>query len=113
MAFHEISDKYIESRDPQLGPQLIQIEVATMIKRLLIALAGTALFSAASAQVGDAVKESAKATVEGTKEAGDQARAAVHSGPEKAMDKAKAKGHKSSARYHRHRAKAAADGATH
>ena len=84
-----------------------------MFRKLLIAVAGAAMVSMASAQVGDAVKEGAKATSEGTNEAGDQAKAAVHSGPEKSMDKAKAKGHKASARYHRHRAKAAADAAVH
>lgn len=84
-----------------------------MIKKLLIAVAGIALVSMASAQVGDAVKESAKAISEGTKEAADQAKAAVHSGPEKAMDKAKAKVHKESARVHRHQAKAAANAAVH
>jgi hypothetical protein len=105
-----------DSRDPgQSGGDncIISIDGATMVKKLLIAIAGTVLFSVASAQSGDAVNESAKATAEGAKEAGDQAKAAVHSGPEKAMDKAKAKGHKASARYHRHRAKAAADAAVH
>ena len=84
-----------------------------MIKKLLIAIAGTALVSMASAQTDDAVKESAKATAEGTKAAGDEARAAVHSGPKKGVNKAKAKGHKASARYHRHKAKADADAAMH
>ncbi len=84
-----------------------------MFKKVLIAIAGIGLMSMASAQVGDAVKESAKATAEGTKEAGDQAKASVHSGPERAMDKTKAKVHKASARSHRHRAKAAADAAVH
>ena len=84
-----------------------------MIKKILIAIAGTALVGMARAQTGEAVKESAKATSEATKAAGDEAKAAVHSGPEKGMDKAKASGHKPSARYHRHKAKAAADAAVH
>ncbi len=66
-----------------------------------------------SAQVGEAVKESAKATAEGTKEVSDQAKAAVHSNPEKGTYKARAKLHKANARYHRHRAKAAAKAALH
>lgn len=89
-----------------------------MMKKIWIAIAGSALISMAgaqmaSAQVGTAARESGKATEEGTKEAGDEAKAAVHSGPEKAMDKGKAKVHKAKARHHRHRAKAAADAATH
>ncbi|GAC1310196.1 MAG: hypothetical protein NVSMB10_17820 [Steroidobacteraceae bacterium] len=84
-----------------------------MMKKLLIAIAGTALVSMASAQVGTAVKESASATSEGAKEAGDNMKAGTESGMDRSMDKAKAKGHKARSRHHRHRAKAAADAAVH
>lgn len=84
-----------------------------MIKKLMIAIAGTVLISMAHAQAVDAVKETGKSLAEGTKEAGDNVKAAVHSEPEKSVDKAKAKMHKTKARYHRHKAKAAADAAVH
>ena len=84
-----------------------------MMKKLLIAVAGVALVSVASAQVGTAVKESAKATSQGVQEAGDQAKAAVESGTSKQVDKAKAHAHKARAKAHRHKAKEAADAAVH
>lgn len=82
-----------------------------MIKKLMIAFAGAALVSLAHAQAVDAVKETGRATAEGTKEAGDNAKAAVHSGSEKSVNRTKARVHKAKARYHRHKAKAAADAA--
>jgi hypothetical protein len=84
-----------------------------MMKKLLIAVAGTAFLSMAHAQAVDAVKETGRATAEGAKEAGDQAKAASHSNPEKAVDKAKAHVHKAKSKYHRHKAKKAADAAVH
>jgi Skp family chaperone for outer membrane proteins len=84
-----------------------------MIRKILLAIAGTALVSMASAQAVDAVKESSKAAAEGTKHGVDNVKAAVHSQPEKSEYKAKAKAHKAKARYHRHRAKADADAAVH
>jgi hypothetical protein len=47
-----------------------------MIRKILLAIAGTALVSVASAQAVDAVKESSKAAAEGTKHGIDNA--AVH-----------------------------------
>ncbi|MDP8986575.1 MAG: hypothetical protein M3N97_16340 [Pseudomonadota bacterium] len=84
-----------------------------MIKKLMIAVAGTVLISMAHAQAVDAVKETGRSLSEGTKEAGENAEAAVHSQPEKSLDKGRAKTHKAKARYHRHKAKAAADAAVH
>jgi opacity protein-like surface antigen len=84
-----------------------------MIRKILLAIAGTALVSMASAQAVDAVKESSKAAAEGTKHGVDNAKAAVHSEPKKSAYKAQARVHKAKARYHRQRAKAAADAAVH
>ena len=84
-----------------------------MIKKIMLALAGTALISVGHAQVGTAVKETAKATAEGAKEAGDQMKSTVASTPDKQIDKAKAHVHKARARAHRHHAKVAAEAATH
>ena len=84
-----------------------------MIRNLLMTIAGCALVSMAGAQAVDAVKETGKAAAESTKQGADEAKAAVHSGPEKALDKSKAHVHKAKSRYHRHKAKAAADAAVH
>ncbi len=90
-----------------------------MNRKLTIAIAGAVLMSVAGmgsmagAQAVDAIKESAKATAEGTKEGVDNAKAAVHSGSEKAVDEGKAKVHKAKSHYHRHKAKKAADAAVH
>jgi hypothetical protein len=84
-----------------------------MIRKLLIAIAGAALVSVASAQAVDSVKDTSKAAAEGTKQGADKAKAAVHSGPRKASDKANANVHKAKAHYYRHKAKAEADSAVH
>ncbi len=90
-----------------------------MIKKLSIAIASATLISMAGmapmagAQAVDAVKETGKAAAEGTKEGIDNAKAAVHSGSEKELDKAKAHVHKAKSKYHRHKAKKAADAAVH
>ena len=82
------------------------------IKQLLVAVAGSLLLSVAGAQAVDATKHAAKATAEGAKEAGDNAKASMEGQPDRAIDKTKAKGHKASARAHRHRAKADAKAIT-
>jgi hypothetical protein len=84
-----------------------------MMRKFLIAVAGAALVSTAGAQAVDAVKESGKAAAESTKQGADETKGAMHSGPEKAVDKTKAQVHKAKAKYHRHKAKAAADAAVH
>ena len=45
------------------------------------------------------------------KEGGDKAKAAVSSNPDKTIDNGKAQVHKAKAKYHRHKAKKAADAA--
>jgi hypothetical protein len=85
----------------------------TMTKNLLTALIATTFAAAALAQVTPTVKESGKAVAESTKEAGDNAKAAVSTEPNKSMDKAKAQTHKAKAHAHGHRAKKAADATVH
>jgi hypothetical protein len=58
-----------------------------MIKTIALSIALGAAASAAYGQAADAAKETGKAVVESTKEGADRAKAAVHSGPEKALDK--------------------------
>lgn len=83
------------------------------MKKLLMAILATTFAAAAYSQVEPAVKETGKAIVESTKQAGDNVEAAVSSEPDKSLDKAKAKVHKAKARVHRHKAKKAADAALH
>lgn len=78
------------------------------MKKILLALAALALCNLSMAQVGTTAKEGAKATAEKAKQAGDETKAAVSSGPDKSADKAKAKVHKAKAHHH---AKAAKDAA--
>jgi hypothetical protein len=59
------------------------------------------------AQVESAAKNAAKATSETAKQAGDNAKAAVESQPDKSVDKTKAKAHKANAHHHAHAAKEA------
>jgi hypothetical protein len=68
--------------------------------------------SAASAQVGTAVDQSARATSERSKEAGDEVRGSMSSQPHRSIDKSKARMHKARARHHAHVAKKAARDAT-
>ena len=84
-----------------------------MIRKLLIAIAGTALVSVAGAQAVDSVKDTSKAAAEATKQGADNAKASVHSGGRKAADKTNASVHKSKSHYYRHKAKAEADAAVH
>src|ERR1039458_2000618 len=83
------------------------------MKNLLMALVATTFAAAAFAQVEPTVKESGKAVAESTKEAGDNAKAAMSTEPNKSMDKAKAQSHKAKAHGHRHKAKKAADATVH
>jgi hypothetical protein len=88
-------------------------EVNKMIKKLLIVMAAMTCATVALAQAEPAAKESGRAIAESSKQAGDNARAAVSSEPDKSVYKAKARGHKARAHMHRHRAKEAADSAVH
>jgi hypothetical protein len=80
------------------------------MNKILIALIASVAVFAASAQTntGTAVKETAKATVETTKQGGQNVAAAMTPEPKKSMHKAKASMHKASAKMHRHNAKVAA-----
>ena len=78
------------------------------MRRVLMALIALTIATGVMAQVGTAVKETGRATVEAAKSAGDQLKGAVSSEPRKSSDKAKAKLHKVKARHHAHVAKEAA-----
>jgi hypothetical protein len=78
------------------------------MKKLLITAIASMACGAAFAQVGTAVKESAKATGEKAQQVGDEAKASVSSQPDKSVDKAKAHTHKAKAHAHAHTAKDAA-----
>jgi hypothetical protein len=84
-----------------------------MIKNLLLALAAMTLGATAFAQVEPAVKESGKTVAESTKEAGRNVKATTESGPNKSIDKSKARVHKAKAHAHKHQAKKAADATVH
>ena len=75
---------------------------------MLVAAVAALACGSAFAQVGTAVKESAKATGEKAQQIGDQSKAAVESQPDKTVDKAKAQTHKAKAHAHAHAAKDAA-----
>jgi hypothetical protein len=77
------------------------------MKKLLSLLLTLALSSIAVAQVETAAKNAGKATSETAKQAGDNAKAAVESQPNKAVDKTKANAHKANAHQHAHAAKQA------
>lgn len=78
------------------------------MNKFLALIFALALSGVAVAQVDTAAKEAGKATSETAKQAGDRAKAAVESQPDKAVDKAKAKAHKAKAHHHAHAAKEAA-----
>jgi hypothetical protein len=78
------------------------------MKKILLGVAALALCNVSLAQVGTTVKEGAKATGEKAQQYGDQAKAAVSSEPDKAIDKAKAQAHKAKAKHHAKNAKEAA-----
>jgi hypothetical protein len=82
-----------------------------MFKSLAFIVAAAFLASGAHAQATDAVKEAGKSVAEGTKEGAAKAKAATESGPSKAVDKTKGAVHGAKAKYHRHKAKKAADAA--
>jgi thiaminase len=75
------------------------------MKRLVSILAAVLVCNVALAQVGTTVKEGAKATGEKAEQYGDQAKAAVSSQPNKAVDKTKAQVHKAKAHQHAKTAK--------
>jgi thiaminase len=75
------------------------------MKRLVSILAAVLVCNVALAQVGTTVKEGAKATGEKAEQYGDQAKAAVSSQPNKAVDKTKAQVHKAKAHEHAKTAK--------
>lgn len=77
------------------------------MKKILFTLAALAVCNLSLAQVGTTVKEGAKATGEKAQQAGDEAKAAVSSQPDKSVDKAKAKAHKAKAHHHAKAAKEA------
>ena len=82
-----------------------------MKRTLFTSAVALMLASNAYAQVTTAVKESGKAIAEGTREAGDDIKAAAASEPDKSIDKAKARAHKASKHRHGHRAKEASKAA--
>ena len=75
------------------------------MKKLVSMLAAVLVCNVALAQVGTTVKEGAKATGEKAEQYGDQAKAAVSSQPNKAVDKTKAQVHKAKAHEHAKTAK--------
>jgi hypothetical protein len=75
------------------------------MKRLVSILAAVLVCNVALAQVGTTVKEGAKATGEKAEQYGDQAKAAVSSQPNKAVDKTKAQVHNAKAHQHAKTAK--------
>ena len=79
---------------------------------MLWVIGGVAAVSVASAQVGTAVKESAKAVSESAQDVGNQIKAATETGAEKEVSKAKAHIHRAKAKAHRHEAKEAVKAAT-
>ena len=81
--------------------------------RWAIAVIATGFALNASAQVGEALKESGKAIGQSAQEGGDKLKAAMSSQPNKAVNNAKAEVHKTKAHYHRHKAKKAADSIGH
>jgi hypothetical protein len=81
-------------------------------KVMLIAVLALAVTSV-GAQVVDATKEAGKSVAEGTKEGADKTKAAFESGGNKAVDKTKGAVHGAKAKYHRHKAKKAAEAAVH
>ena len=84
-----------------------------MIKTFLLSIALCTVASVTYGQAVDAVKETGKTVGEKAMEGGDKAKASVHAGPEKALDKSNAAVHKTKARYHKRIVKADADAATH
>ena len=83
------------------------------MKMMVFATAALTLAMGANAQVGTAMKESGKATVETTKQVGDEVKSTVASEPDKSVDKAKAHLHKAKAKSHGRHAKEAAKEAVH
>jgi hypothetical protein len=81
-------------------------------KVMLIAVLALAVTSV-GAQVVDATKEAGKSVAEGTKEGAGKTKAAFESGGNKAVDKTKGAVHGAKAKYHRHKAKKAAEAAVH
>jgi hypothetical protein len=77
------------------------------MKKILFTMAALAVCNLSLAQVGTTAKEGAKATGEKAQQAGDEAKAAVSSQPDKAVDKTKAKSHKAKAHHHAKTAKEA------
>jgi hypothetical protein len=77
------------------------------MKKILFTMAALAVCNLSLAQVGTTAKEGAKATSEKAQQAGDEAKAAVSSQPDKSVDKAKAKAHKAKAHHHAKAAKEA------
>jgi hypothetical protein len=94
-------------RPGRVAPTRGDVEVMYMRKLLLFVVA-LMMSSLCLAQVGTTASEGAKATAEKSKQYGDQAKAAVSSEPDKAVDKAKAKVHKAKAHHHAKAAKEAA-----
>lgn len=84
-----------------------------MIKKIMLVAALTVASTGVQAQVVDATKEAGKSLAEGTKEGADKTKATFESGTDKAVDKTKGAVHGAKAKYHRHKAKQAADAAVH
>lgn len=79
-----------------------------MINRFVVLMTALSISTVVAAQVGTTVKEGAKATAEKAEQYGDTAKAAVASGPNKSLDKEKARIHKAKAHHHAAAAKSAA-----
>lgn len=84
-----------------------------MIHKALLIAVLTLAVSSVEAQAVDATKEAGKSVAESTKEGADKTKAAVETGSGKAVDKTKGAVHGAKAKYHRHKAKKAADAAVH
>jgi hypothetical protein len=70
------------------------------LKKILLVMATLAAWNLSLAQVGTTAKEGAAATADKAKQYGDQAKGAVSSQPDKAVDKTKAKVNKAKANHH-------------
>ncbi len=79
-----------------------------MINRFVVLMIALSFSATIAAQVGTTVKEGAKATAEKAEQYGDTAKSVVASGPNKSLDKAKARTHKANAHHHAAAAKHAA-----
>ncbi|HEY2591679.1 MAG TPA: hypothetical protein VGI35_08835 [Steroidobacteraceae bacterium] len=79
-----------------------------MMNRFVVLMTALSISTTVAAQVGTTVKEGAKATAEKAEQYGDTAKSVVASGPNKSLDKEKARIHEAKAHHHAASAKSAA-----